>query len=821
MNYAEVILPLPLQGTFTYAIPSRFEAEVKIGNRVVVQFGARKIYTGVIFQVHNNAPNYQPKELIDVLDEFPIVHSIQLDFFTWMSDYYMCSLGEVINAALPSALKLSSQSFVGLKPGITYNEESLNDREWSLLRTLEKKELSVGDVGTQAGLKHPQRFLKELSEKGYIDLYEKVKDKYQPKKEKKVKLNDDYTEEQSLEELLSTLETKPKQADVIITYLRDVPVLEEPSANEKGIAKGIFLKEDISASSLKTLIKNGVFAEWEETVSRLEQVEVVEKKSFELTIAQQKASHSIEQAFSKNDTVLLHGYTGSGKTEVYIKLIEEQLKEGKQVLYLLPEIALTTQIIARLHKVFGNTFGVYHSRYSDNERVEVWQKVLNKEYNFVVGVRSAVFLPFDQLGLIIVDEEHEHSYKQFDPAPRYHARDAATYLARLHKAHVLLGTATPSLETYQNVKERKFGLVELFERYGDAGIPELAFSDLRKERKRRTLKGNFSSELIDAISASLERKEQVILFQNRRGYASYVSCDDCGTVPKCVNCDVSLTYHQFNHKLVCHYCGFNQPMITDCTHCGSPQLRNIGFGTEEIEEELNLLFPHAIVQRMDLDTTRSKFGYQRIIEDFEEGAIDILVGTQMVSKGLDFDQVNLVGIFDTDRMIHFPDFRSHERAYDLILQVSGRAGRKSKTGKVIIQTNDPHQPLLEKVRQEDYPSFFQWEMQERSQFGYPPFTRMIRITFKHRDKTISFEGATFFANELRKNIGSHRLIGPVEPVIGKIRNQYLNELTLKVEKQGVNLRAIKAFLLACEKMMHQVPAFKRVGVIFDVDPYRK
>jgi len=819
MTYAEVILPLPLHGTFTYHIPSELSNLAQVGSRVVVQFGAKKIYTGIIFKIHNEKrSDLKPKELLEVLDEFPIIHQVQLRFFSWMASYYMCAIGEVIGAALPSALKLSSQSYVGINPEIDLEDHDLSDRQWSLLSALKGNELSMNDVGQYLGLKRPQRIVKELSEKGYLDLYEKVKDRYLPKKEKRIRLGSEYENEDSLDGLLKNLESKPKQIEVLLSYLKNVPVLEDPSCNLPGISKSLLLKEEISDSSVKTLVKNKILIEWEIVVSRLEKQENIKSETINLSSTQRAVKQDISSKFQDHQSVLLHGATGSGKTEIYISLIEEQLKAGKQVLYLLPEIALTTQIIARLHKIFGNSFGVYHSRYSDNERVEVWQKVLKNEFQFVVGVRSAVFLPFQNLGLVIVDEEHEPSYKQFEPAPRYHARDSANYLANLHHAKVLLGTATPSLETYQNALDNKFGLVELTERFGQAEEPEVHFVDLRKERKQRKLKGNFSSELVEAIEKSLEQKEQVILFQNRRGYASYISCESCATIPKCLNCSVSLTYHQFNNKLVCHYCGFNQPMSSDCTSCGSADLKKIGFGTEELEEELEILFPSAVIQRMDLDTTRSKYGYQRIIEEFEEGSVDILVGTQMVSKGLDFDHVNLVGIFDTDRMIHYPDFRSHERAYDLIMQVSGRAGRKSTHGKVIIQTNDPEQPVLEKVRSRNYKYFFQWEILEREQFGYPPFTRLIKIIFRHREKTVSFQGATFFAKELRKNIGNQRLIGPVEPVIGKIRNLYHHELTLKLEKTGINIPAIKEYLWACEKIFHQIPAFKSVGVIFDVDP---
>ncbi|MEP1032125.1 primosomal protein N' [Ekhidna sp.] len=817
-QYCEIILPLPLPGTFTYAIPSEY-SNLYQGSRVVVSFGKKKIYTGVVLKTHNQSPTgYQPKDLLDVLDEQPIVTERQLQFFQWMARYYICSLGEVINAALPAALKLSSESFVGINPEIDPDAADVDDREWELLRSLKSNDLTMKDVSEVLGLKQPQRVLKKLSERGLIDLFEKVKDKYQPKKVRRVRIADAFLKEGMLEGLINELESKSKQQDILLAYLRNVPVLDTPETNANGILKSQLLTEELSPSSLKTLIKNEILTEWEEVVSRLPASISDIYGEIKLSQEQEHCRRLIKDTFRNQNTVLLHGVTGSGKTEVFIELIKEQVGQGKQVLYLLPEIALTTQIIARLHRIFDNSFGVYHSRYSDNERVEVWQKVLTKEYLFVVGVRSAVFLPFSDLGLIIVDEEHEPSYKQFEPAPRYHARDSAIYLSTIHQANVLLGTATPSLETYQNALDEKYGLVELTSRYGSAYNPTMEFANVSRERKQRKLKGNFTSVLVGAIQESLDKKEQVILFQNRRGYASYITCDNCSTIPKCPNCAVSLTYHQYNHKLVCHYCGYNQSMYSDCLHCGSNELRNVGFGTEELEEELKLLFPQALIQRMDLDTTRSKYGYQRIIESFEDGEIDILVGTQMVSKGLDFDRVNLVGIFDTDRMIHFPDFRSHERAYHLITQVSGRAGRKSKNGKVVVQTNDPDQELLQRARNDNYQAFFQWEILERERFHYPPFVRLINITFKHREKTVSFQAANFFAADIRKNLGNQRMIGPVEPLIGKIRNMYLHEITLKIEKQGINLPAIKEYLRSVEQMMKQMPAFKSVGVVFDVDP---
>ncbi len=816
-SYVEVILPLPLYGTFTYEVPEGLD--VTPGSRVIVSFGKKKIYTAIVLYLHDHLDvPYNAKPLLEVLDDVPIVSEGQLTFFQWISRYYMCTLGEVINAALPAALKLTSESFVALNPEVDPEEVDVDDREWELLKTLQNTDLSIKDVMEVTQLKQPQRVLKNLAEKGFIDLYEKVKDKFQPKKVKRIRLHQHWVSEDNLEHLLNDLESKPKQQDVLLTYLREVPILEDPKTNENGILKSTLLMDEISPSSLKTLLKNNVLEEWEETVSRLGSAPEPQVVASVMSPEQAQALLSIKESFLTNSTVLLHGITGSGKTEIYMELIKEQLEIGKQVLYLLPEIALTTQIITRLQRIFGNSFGVYHSRYSDNERVEVWQNVKAGTFQFVVGVRSAVFLPFDQLGLIIVDEEHEPSYKQFEPAPRYHARDSAIYLASIHKANVLLGTATPAMETYKNALDGKYGLVELMSRYGDAYVPQLSFANTLKERKQKKLKGNFSSELVQAIEKALEKKEQVIIFQNRRGYAAYISCDNCGTIPKCPNCAVSLTYHQFNNKLVCHYCGYNQSMYADCLHCGSQELRQVGFGTEELEEELKLLFPQAIVQRMDLDTTRSKYGYHRIIESFEEGEIDILVGTQMVSKGLDFDKVNLVGIFDSDRMIHFPNFRSHERAYHLITQVSGRAGRKSKEGRVVIQTNDPDQQLLQKVKDSDFRSFYQWEILEREHFHYPPFTRLINITFKHRDKQTSFQAANFFFHEIVKQLKGQRIIGPVEPLVGKIRTLYLHEITLKLAKQGINLPVIKEYLRSVEKMTKSIAAFKGVGVVFDVDP---
>tara|TARA_Y100000310_G_C20691237_1_gene822371 strand:- start:2066 stop:4426 length:2361 start_codon:yes stop_codon:yes gene_type:complete len=785
-----------------------------------VQFGKRKIYTGIISDIHDNAPeSYQPKDIMDLVDQTPIITTTQLEFFDWISRYYMCTIGEVMNAALPAGLKISSESYLSINPEIDLDDLDLSEKEEVVIRHLMNGDLKLNDVGPILDIKSPYNYVKKLKEKNVIQVFEQVKDKYSPKKETWIRLNEVYNNEDTLDQLCESLESKEKQLEVLLAYLRLVPLFEYPGKNKEGVSKKHLTDEGISTSSLKTLTKKGFFEEWDKTISRLDGV-LGESTGVEINLSdgQQTALDEILSSFEKKSTVLLHGVTGSGKTELYISLIQNVLANGGQVLYLLPEIALTTQIIKRLSKVFGDEFGVFHSRYSDNERVEVWQKVQKGEYNFVVGVRSAVFLPFSDLSLIIVDEEHEPSFKQYEPAPRYHARDTSIYLASLFHGKTLLGTATPAIETYTNALEGKYGLVQLTERFGSVSLPKVSFANLVLERKQNKMKGNFSHTLLKAINETLERKKQVILFQNRRGYAPYVTCHNCGYIPKCPHCDVSLTYHSYQNLLVCHYCGYKTDMLQECFQCQSTEIKTMSFGTEKIEEDLEIMIPEARVRRMDLDSTRSKYSYQKIIDEFENGEIDILVGTQMVSKGLDFDGVELVGVFDADRIIHFPDFRSHERAYQLIHQVSGRAGRRANQGEVIIQTNDPDQPILQRLRHQDYLGFYQKEILERQQFQYPPYYRLIVITFKDVDKQVAGDAARFYSMEIRKHLGDARVNGPIEPLIGKIRNQYLFEIIIKIEKQGINLTALKEFLLNSRNILLSQRSYKSVRVIFDVDP---
>jgi primosomal protein N' (replication factor Y) len=820
-RFAELLLPVPIPKLFTYRVPHAWNDHVLIGQRAIVQFGDRKIVTGIILALHNQAPKeYEAKYILDLLDNFPAVNDIQVKLFQWMADYYLCTLGEVMNAALPSGLKLSSESIVQLHPAFNPEESnhSFSEKELILLKRLQHESLGYSDIAKLLGTKHLYTILKSLTGKEAIILFEEIREKYRPKTEKKVRLTPDYNTSEALENLFSTIANKPKQEDVILKYLQHVPVIHHPEANKQGIAKKKLITEDISESSLSTLIKNKVFEEFEVVVPRFDSEDKTDPPIILLSEEQDRAQAAIFKSFETQGVALLHGITGSGKTEIYINLIKKALDSNTQVLYLLPEIALTTQIVQRLKKVFGSSMGIYHSKFSDAERVEVWNGVLQGKFNFIVGVRSSIFLPFDNLGLIIVDEEHDSSYKQQDPAPRYNARDVAMVMAQLHHAKVLLGSATPSIESYYQAQQGKYGLVELNKRFGDAQLPQVVLADMGRERKQKTIKGEFSGLLLKKIDETLKQKEQVIIFQNRRGYSPMVNCEDCGWVPKCVNCAVSLTYHQFRNALVCHYCGYKESLPQLCPTCTSTRIKTVGYGTEKLEEELSLHFADAHVQRMDLDTTRSKTGYETIIDQFERGETNILVGTQMVTKGLDFDRVSLVGIFNADRMIHFPDFRSYERAFQLITQVSGRAGRRDKPGLVVIQTSGPDHPLLQTILRHNYKEFFAAQLADRQQHNYPPFTRLIEITIKHTDKKTCKTAADTLADQLRDNLSFIPILGPGEPAISKIRNQYLMNILLKIPRGKYDLAAIKKSITAFTTQLTTEKQFRSVRIMVDVDP---
>lgn len=819
--FAELLLPVPIPKLYTYRVPFNLNDHVRVGQRAIVQFGDRKILTGLIINIHQQVPkDYEAKSLLELLDDFPSVNELQMKLFQWMADYYLCTMGEVMNAALPAGLKLSSESMVQVHPAFNLEESTLDfsEKEVMLLKRLQQGTMSYTEIANFLGVKFIYSILKSLSGKEAIILFEEVKEKFKPKTEKRIRLNNKINSAKALEELFQTLSAKPKQEAVLLKYLQDVPVLQEADSNKNGISKKDLLDGDISESSISTLIRNEILEEFETVVPRFGFADLKESPIILLSEEQERVQNEIIKSFDQHTATLLHGITGSGKTEIYINLIKKALESDTQVLYLLPEIALTTQIVQRLKKIFGASMGVYHSKFSDNERVEVWNGILSGKFKFVVGVRSSIFLPFDNLGLIIVDEEHDASYKQQEPAPRYHARDVAMIIAQLHHAKVLLGSATPSVESYFHGQQNKYGLVKLDKRFGDAHLPQIVLANMSSERKMKTIKGEFSGLLLRNIEETLSKKEQVIIFQNRRGYSPMMSCEDCGWVPKCVNCAVSLTYHQYRHALVCHYCGYKESVPHNCPTCTSTHIKTVGYGTEKLEEELNVYFPEAKTQRMDLDTTRSKTGYDSIIEQFEKGETDILVGTQMVTKGLDFDKVSLVGVFNADRMMHFPDFRSYERAYQLITQVSGRAGRREKQGKVIIQTSSPDHPVLNFILNNNYDEFYKTQISDRHQHDYPPFTRLIEIVIKHTDKKVCRDAAQQLAGLLKNQLDKIKIMGPGEPMISKIRNQFLMSILIKMVRGKSDLNQIKLIIQNSINTLSKEKAFRNVRMVVDVDP---
>ncbi len=820
--FAELVLPVPVGRTFTYRVPIALNSAIKIGQRAIVQFGAKKILTGIICNLHTQPPQqFEAKYILELLDETEILYPQQLSLYKWISDYYMCTLGEVINAALPAGLKLSSESIVQLNPAFNSEETAFDfsEKEELLLNKLKQTEsLTYSEVAKLLNAKTIYSLLKSLHAKEAIILIEQVKEKFKPKTERRIRLSVQFNNKKELEKLFEVLGSKPKQESIILKYLQFIPIFQDTSLNNRGIKKAQLLQEDVSESSLQTLLKKGVFEEFDKIIPRFGFTDNTHYTPILLSEAQVTARNEILTSFNNNKTVLLQGVTGSGKTEIYIDLITKALDGGSQALYLLPEIALTTQIVQRLSKIFGAAMGVYHSKFSDNERVEVWNGVLNGKFKFVVGVRSSIFLPFDNLGLIIVDEEHDSSYKQYDPSPRYNARDVALVMAQFHHAKVLLGSATPSLESFYQAHIGKYDRIVLTQRFGEAKLPSIIFADVVSEKKLKRMKGDFTSILLHQIKETLNKKEQVIIFQNRRGYSPMVQCEDCGWIPKCINCDVSLTYHQFRNAMVCHYCGYREETAKQCPTCSSKRLRSLGYGTEKLEEELNLYFPDVKVQRMDLDTTRSKGGYENIIESFEHGATDILVGTQMVTKGLDFNNVSLVGVFDADRMMHFPDFRSYERAFQLITQVSGRSGRRTTQGKVIIQTSHQDHGLFTFIKHNDVDGFIQWQLADRKEHFFPPYSRLLSITIRHKDKRKCAEAAMHFVDNLKSHLKSIVIQGPEEPVVSKIKNEYLQTALIKINRDQGKLGEIKQTLQQLADALAASKDHRNVRLFFDVDP---
>ena len=813
-TYVTVILPLAVPKPYTYAVPEHLIPDASFGKRVEVQFGKAKLYTALVIEQHRRAPEaYTPKPILSVVDEEPIINKTQLQLWQWLADYYLCTLGEVMHAALPANLKLASETRLTLSPLFDEDFEGLDDKEYLIAEALSiQNEISIEEVRGILQQKTVYPLIRRMLEKRIVYLKEDLKAKYKPKTVACVRLREPYASQpKRLEEAFELCSRSTRQVEALMAFIQVSRQLEFVRRQD------IYTKANVDSSVLKAMEKKEIFELYDREVSRLGGYEEETVDADTLSEQQERALDELRGHFQDKNVVLLHGVTGSGKTRVYIELIQEAIQRGEQVLYLLPEIALTTQITSRLEKVFGDQLSIYHSRFSNNERVEMWNGVL-KDKPVVLGARSALFLPFRKLGLIIVDEEHDSSYKQYDPSPRYNARDAAVYLAHLHGAKTLLGTATPSLESYFNAKTGKYGLVGMPERFGGLQLPAVELVDAKRQMQEQKLHSHFTSVLLDELKAALERGEQAILFQNRRGYSPTYRCLTCDWHSECIHCDVSLTYHKFKNVLKCHYCGYTARLPDACPACGAKQLVLKGFGTEKIEDELKIYLPDAKIGRMDLETVRGKNAHAKLINDFEEGRLDILVGTQMVTKGLDFEKVGIVGVLSADQLLQFPDFRAGERAFQLMLQVSGRAGRKHKQGKVLIQAFNTTSPVIREVLANDYAGFFTREMMERQQFKYPPYYRLIRITLKHKKPQTLNKGASIFENALKSKLGEWA-IGPAIPYVGRVRGYYLLDFLIKLPRDAKKIRFAKEVVQQAIDGMQQTPGYSGVRVNVDVDPY--
>jgi primosomal protein N' (replication factor Y) len=818
MNYfIEVIVPLSLPKTFTYRVSEAEYYFIKKGMRIAVPFGKNKVYTALVIDLHQNPPTlYEAKEIHQILDEKPIVNELQIKHWFWIASYYMCNIGDVYRGALPSALVLESETIITLQTSTVVNETELSDDEFLIYEALQhQSSLKIQNIVDILNKKTVFPVIQKLLNKNIVTLQEEIQEEYKPKLVKYIRLHQDYQEESKLVELLDNFNKNAnKQRELVLQYFQ----LQAQQKNPISIKQ---LTETASASSsiVKALVEKNIFEEYHIQEDRVNFDKNKTENQLDLSQAQQTAFDEIEKSFLEKDVCLLHGVTSSGKTEIYTKLIEDYIKEEKQVLYLLPEIALTTQLVSRLTQYFGNKVAVFHSKYNNNERVEVWQNVLQNSVKaqIVIGARSALFLPFSNLGLIIVDEEHEATFKQYDPAPRYHARDSAIVLANSHQAKVLLGSATPSIETYYNATSGKFGLVTLTERFGNVQMPDIELVDLKDSYFRKKMKGHFSLTLIEQITEAFSNGEQVILFQNRRGFSPVIECLTCGHVPQCPQCDVSLTFHKFKNQLRCHYCGHSIAKPTNCHACSSVDLETKGFGTEQIELELAELFPNKNIKRMDQDTTRGKYSFEKIIDGFKNREIDVLVGTQMLAKGLDFNNVSLVGVMNADNMLYHPDFRAFERSYQMLTQVSGRAGRSEKRGKVVIQTYNPLHNIIQQVSNNDYEGMYKEQLYERQIYKYPPFFRLIRLTLKHRDFEKLKEGSMWLYQVLQQNL-SVPVLGPEEPAIGRIRNEYIRTVMVKIPSE-TNLQSTKKTIQKVLNSFDVVSQYRTIKVTVNVDFY--
>ncbi len=817
-RYVDVIVPLPIAGQYTYSLPEEMAGRVCLGCRVVVPFGRKKFYTGLVTRVHEEAPEaYDTKDVSELLDERPVLLERQYKFWQWLSDYYLCTLGDVYKAALPSGMKLESETLVVYNPDFEA-ETSLTEREQRVLDLLSRDtEQCITQLEKNCGTRQLLPVIQSLLEKGAICVKEELKRSYKPKMETRVRLKEPMRSEEALRQQFDLLARAPKQLAVLMKYLELAAWSSAATLPKEVTRKQLLAASGASAAVLNGLVEKQVFEVYHEEIGRLAGGCLPLQEMHTLSDAQERAYRQILTTFHRKNVCLLHGVTASGKTEIYIHLIQQVLSVGKQVLYLLPEIALTTQITERLKRVFGDRLGIYHSKFPDAERVEIWRKQLSEnDYDVILGVRSSVFLPFRRLGLVIVDEEHEQTYKQQDPAPRYHARNSAIVLASLFGAKTLLGTATPSIETYYNALQGKYGLVELTERHRQVCLPSIEVTDIKELARKKRMTGPFSPILLQRMREALERKEQIILFQNRRGFAPMIECRTCGWVPRCKNCDVSLTYHKGLNELTCHYCGYTYQVPRSCPACGGVELMDRGFGTEKVEDDVKRIFPEARVARMDLDTTRTRTAYENIIADFEAGKTDVLIGTQMVSKGLDFERVSVVGILNADSLLNYPDFRSYERAFQLMAQVAGRAGRKSRQGLVILQTKSPELPLIHQVVTNDYRQMYEEQLEERRQFRYPPFERLIYVYLKHRKEEVVEQAAAVLATWLRSGLGD-RVLGPDKPPVGRIQRLFIKKIMVKVA-QGTSMPKVRTYLLQLQRALVEDERFRSTVVYYDVDP---
>ncbi|MBO5849458.1 MAG: primosomal protein N' [Bacteroidales bacterium] len=831
--FAEILLPLPIPGAYTYRIPFELNEKVKVGQRAVVQFGKIKIMSGLIISLSKNVPDCTNiKYIIDILDDEPVINQNQLKLWNWISSYYLCYLGEVMQAALPSALKLSSESKISLDDDYKLDSENLSDNEFLIVEALQiQPQLTITEVSKIIGYKKVMPIIKTMIEKKIIVMQEELQQKYKAKYERYVRLSNTYRDDAAMQELMDSLSKRAyKQLEMLMAFF-----VLGGSADNDVLVSELMKKANASSSIMSAMVEKGIFESYQKRVSRLKEYKALTSvDTIQFTAKQQEAFDDIHKGFDEEKPVLLHGVTASGKTEIYIKLIQEAIDEGKQVLYLLPEIALTEQIINRLKKYFGDKVGVYHSRYDNNERVEIWQQVMNfrnsgvqefrnsgkvgrgSKYQIIIGSRSAIFLPFNDVGLIIVDEEHDGSFKQIDPAPRYSARDLAVVMSKMFNARLVLGSATPSFESYFNAKQNKYHLVTITERYGGVEMPEIIVDDMRIETRRKTMQANFGKVLIDTMNKTLEEKNQVILFQNRRGFSLRIECDHCNYIPQCINCDVSLTYHKNQNILKCHYCGYTSNVPAECPSCKSTDLKMHGYGTERIEDDLKIVFPEANSARLDLDTTRTKNSYQYILEQFQNKETDILVGTQMVTKGLDFDSVKTVGILNADNMLTFPDFRAYERSFQLMEQVSGRAGRKGDKGKVIIQTFQPQHQVIQNVMSHDYVRFYEEQMPVRRQFNYPPYSRLILIRLKDVDSMKLNKAADELARAFRYAFKDN-VLGPEYPIVSRVKNLYIKQMIIKINKDLYSNK-VKDFIKGTIENFKHNNEFKSVKIQIDVDP---